>query len=161
MRLLLGLNHEEDYQLFRLPDEASLDVLITDELAVATAYLTSRAGDNYTQTSDTNLQALMTRAEAYWVGMQLFESLKARKVTGSHWALDSEDSSRYEALIDTEWAAKFEMLTGPYISSDTTANPYSAGVFVTTTPVDPDDVDCITDQYDRILERSSGAWCPR
>lgn len=161
VRQRLGINDELSHELFGLPDEAALDAMVEDELAVATAYLTSKAGTNYTQTADTNLQALMARAEIYFVGMQIAEPLKARKVFGTHAPYDSEESLSYQRLIDEEWQAKFEMLTGPYVSDDT-GSPYSLGVFVVSESLDrTTDVDCITDQYDDLLAEVNCWGLPR
>jgi hypothetical protein len=163
VRRVGGLDDQDAYLLFRLPDEASLDALITDELAVAEAYLTHKAGTSYTQTADTNLQALMRRAEVYWVLMQLFEPLKARKVLGTHAPFDSEGSERYEALIDTEWGAKFEQLTGSIIADDT-GSPFSLGVFLVSTPIDRAvDVECPTVRNQAILDEVTcgGGWWTR
>lgn len=164
VRRLGGLDDSEAFHLFRLSDEAALEAMIEDEITLAAAYLTSKAGTDYTQTSDTDKQAVFRRAEAYWVLMQLTEPLKARKVMGSQWALDSEDSLSYERLIDTEWQTKFEMLVGIYVPDDTPSSPFSLGAFAVTTPIDRvNDVDCITDQNQRILDEVTcgGSWWTR
>ena len=161
VRRLGGLDDDESFRLFRMPDDAALDALIEDEIDFISAVLTDKAGSNYTQTANTNLVARFRRAEAYYVLAEITEPLKSRKTHGTHWAVDSEDSVRLEALIENNYQAKAESLVGQYLPDDTTDSPFSAGVFVIGTAVDPDDVDCITDQNAAILERATGAWCPR
>lgn len=156
VRSLGGLDGDAGSTLFRLSGEAELDALIEDELAVATAFLTSRAGTNYTQTTDTNLQALMARAEQYFVLAQLFERLKARRVVATHFPYLQEGSDRFQELVDTEWMAQFERLAGPYISEDTAGSPFSAGVFVIGTALDRTTSDCITDINQAILDEANG-----
>lgn len=163
VRRLGGLDDELAYQLFRLPDEPALEALIEDEITLASAYLTSKAGTEYTQTADTDQQAIFRRAEAYFVLIQLVEPLKARKVFGAGWALDSEDSLSYERLIDQEWQGKFEMLVGQFISDDTPATPFSLGSFQTTEPFDRlTDIDSVTTQnrrrLDEVNDALTGTW---
>jgi len=160
VRRLGGLDDELAYELFRLPDEAALDALISDEIDLASAYLTSKAGSDYTQTADSGKQAIFRRAEAYFVLMQLAEPLKARKVYGKHAPYASEESLSYQRLIDEEWAAKFEMLVGQFIADDT-GSPYSAGVFITTEPFDRllDVDDDVPTRNADILAEANG-WAP-
>lgn len=160
VRRLGGLDDFEAYNLFRLPDEAALDQLITDEITLASAFLTSKAGSDYTQTADTGKQAIFRRAEAYWVLMQLGEPLKARKIMGSQWALDSEEGLSYERLIDTEWQTKFEMLVGQWVADDT-AGAFSLGVFLTTEPFDRllDVENDVTERNADIIAEANG-WTP-
>lgn len=158
VRRLGGLDDELAYQLFRLPDEPALEALIEDEITLASAYLTSKAGTEYTQTADTDQQALFRRAEAYFVLIQLVEPLKARKVFGTHAPYDSEESLAYERLIDTEWQAKFEMLVGNFVADDTPTTPFSLGAFRTTEPFDRlTDIDSVTVQNQRRLDEVNDA----
>ena len=150
-----GIAGATDYELFDLPDEAALDALVSDEIDVVSAYLASKAGTNYTQTADTGLQTRFRRGEAYRTLCELFEPLKAKKILGTHAPYDSEESASYQRLIDEEWGPRAETYIGEFIADDT-GGPYSAGVFITSSPFDRiTDVDCVTDRNQEILDAAT------
>lgn len=159
VRLRGGINGAEDHLMWNLANSAALDTMITDLIAEAVAYHTYRIGDDYTQVADTNLTVLMNQLDIYWVLMEAFEALKAQKTAGVHAPYDSEETASYNLLIAQEWKQKYDALAADFVTTEAT-DSYSAGVFVVSTAVDPDDVDCITDRNRDILDRANGAWCP-
>lgn len=109
-----GIDDGDAYNLFRLANDAALNTLVTARLAVASSWLKTRAPDEYAS-SDTDIQALFTHAEALLAMHFLCVSLKARKVYGTHFPYDSEGSDRYAELIDVEWMKQVEELVGPFL----------------------------------------------
>lgn len=100
-----GLDEALDYNLFRLNSEAELRERVLAEMAVAAAYVELKVPTFYVST-DVGIQTLLARAEAYITLQQLAEPLKSRKIYGSHYPIDTEESPRFQALIDTEWEAQ-------------------------------------------------------
>jgi hypothetical protein len=99
-----GLNEALDYNLYRFADVTELNTEITDAIAVAKATIRSLNSSVY-DAPDADQLVKITRGEAYYALYFAYPALKARKVTGTHWPVDSEGSERYAELIDSEWLA--------------------------------------------------------
>lgn len=117
-----GLNHADDYLLFRVANTPALDDLIEDAIDVAAAWLRTRLPSGIYATSDTDIQTLLALGEAYLALHFLAPHAKARKVYGTHFAFDSEDSERYEELIDVEWLKLMEDLLGEWLDVSPTGS---------------------------------------
>lgn len=155
VRRLGGLNEAGDYNLFRVGNDAELDRFIMETAEDVSSWLRARSLANYVST-DTDTRRQMRRGEAYLVLQALCEPLKARKVFGTHWAIDSEESARYEELIDTEWSKLADQwLSGLLISEDR----FSAPVFAITNPVDPSRIPTV-DQRNRDVLIDTNALAP-
>lgn len=100
-----GLDDADAYLLFRLDSEAQLRERVTAEMAISEAYIAVKVPTYYVS-ADASTQTLLGRAACYLTLQQLVESLKSRKIEGTQWALDQEDSSRFQALVDVEYEAQ-------------------------------------------------------
>ncbi len=112
-----GLDGVSDYTLFWLDSEAQLRERVTAELVIAEAYVGVVAPAAYAAT-DAGTRTLLGRAAVYVTLMQLCEPLKARKVYGSHYPLDSEDSPRFEALTTGEWESMADKMLNLFGAAD-------------------------------------------
>src|SRR5688572_940662 len=93
-----GLDHSEDYNLFRLSSESELHEFAALKIAAAAGYLRRKiTADVYDDTADADLMAAVTQAEIWKACTLLLKPIEARKVAGTHWAVDSEDQPSYEA----------------------------------------------------------------
>lgn len=113
-----GLDEPSDYTLLRLSSEAELVARAAEEGAVAAAFISKILPTVYPPTAANDI-LLLSRAEAFLALAQLVEPAKARKVYGSHYPIDSEDSPRYEALIDTEWSLQADKILNLYGADQT------------------------------------------
>ena len=156
-----GLNHEEDFRLFRVADEAELDDLVAEDLALAEAYLTDRVSSTYytgSATTSASKDLLFKRAECLLAMHFLTLPLKVRKVEGTHFAFDSEDSSRYEELIDNEFLKAAELLIEPYLDiTDSDDAPFGYPVMLATTPLDRTTVPVVDSVLQDVLDEANGA----
>jgi hypothetical protein len=119
VRELGGLNdaaaiNVSAHHLFGLADVAALDTRITTEILIASAWLQSRAGADY-DSGDTVKDTLFGEAEAYLALQNLYETLKMRRVTGTHHPLMQEASERFEALIDVEMPEHIKKFVDAYL----------------------------------------------
>jgi hypothetical protein len=110
-----GLNHADDYLSFRFATVAELNTAINNAIAVASAWLNVRLAPGIYTTTDTDIQELLSQGEAYLALHFLIPAVKARKVIGTHFAWESEDSDRYAELIDVEWLALAQELLADWI----------------------------------------------
>lgn len=155
VRELGGLNEDDAHETFRLADSGALDDRIEVEIAVASAWLQSRGGADY-DSGDAVKDVLFAEAEAYLALQQLYETLKMRKVAGTHWPLESEDSDRYEDLIDVEIPAHIQKFLEPYLVVTAPDKPFAAPVMVVSGPVNRQQVKPVTEQYADLIDEANG-----
>jgi hypothetical protein len=155
-----GLDHEDDHLLFRLPSPAALDRRIMDAISLAAAYLGDRVSSTYYTGSPT---ANSGRDELFKATEQLIAlhfaclPLKSRKVFGSHWALDSETSERYQELIDQEFLSQAELLIQPYVEiTEPGEVAFALPALTATQGIDSSTVDSIELQIQRDIDLSLG-----
>jgi hypothetical protein len=121
-----ALNDEDDYNSWRFANQAEMDAAITDAIDLASAWVKRRMGAGpYAAILATDNELLFRRGEACAAMMFLLMNPKTRRVDGSHYALDTEGSERYEELIDNEWAGQVELVLGDFFQSGTTLQPYA------------------------------------
>src|SRR5436190_7503628 len=89
--------------MFFVPDQTSLDTLVQSAIDYADAWVQGHAGSNYGLTTPSWVPILQRRGVMYLALEALTDMVKARKVYGTQYAYDSEDSEAYERLIDNEW----------------------------------------------------------
>ncbi|HEV8176115.1 MAG TPA: hypothetical protein VGP44_00360 [Gemmatimonadales bacterium] len=155
VRAVGGLDEASDHLLFRDPDDAALDARINALIPAAAAWLRTRAPVYYAST-DVDIIALFTHAESLLTLILLVETLKARKVYGSHFPFDSETSDRYEALIDTEWPKQLEMLIDPYLTIETEGTAFAMPQLVFTQPVSRPAVRSFSDLLQDVIDEATG-----
>jgi hypothetical protein len=84
----------------------------------------------------------------------LAKVIEARKVYGTHWAVDSEDQPSYEALIE-QWERMLEEFIDELTTTAEEAS-FALPVLVLTTGVDYDAVTNISAQIQEQLDRANG-----
>ena len=131
-----GLNEEQDYNLFRYSSPDQLDAAITRKIAVASAWLKTQNASNYA-TTDADEQVVIGEGEAYLALHFLTMPLKSRKVFGTHWALDQEDSTRFAELIDVEYKAMAEDLLGEFFTVTEQQGGFARPVLIVGPVIDP------------------------
>ena len=159
VKLVGGLNEAQDYLLFRVADAAAMDALLQDNLDLAEAYLGSRvAASVYTgsATLDTNRDKLFQRAECLLALHFALLHLKSRKVFGTHAPYDSEDSARYEELIDQEYLKQVELLIEPWVTVETVETAFALPQLLVTPAIDPADVQSVEEVISDDLAASLG-----
>ncbi len=129
----LGSTYFHAYALFGYPDDATLIARITTEIAVASAWLQTRGGADYAS-GDINKDTLFGEAEAYIALQNLFETLKMRKIQGTHFPLEMEGSERFEALIDVEMPTHIRKFIEAYLVDDE-EKPWAMPVLVLGVPI--------------------------
>lgn len=155
VRQLGGLNDSGAYNLFRVADDAALNTFIDAQIAVASAWLSLTAPTYYAST-DASIDLVFKQAEAYITLQYLADALKARKVFGTHFPYDSEESSSYAQLIDVEWEARAETLLSRFVTLDTAANPIAFPYFGTSSVIDYTNVDSAEAELTEIRNQSLG-----
>ena len=152
-----GLNHEDDYRLFRVADEAELDDMVAEDLELASAWISQRVDASYytgSATTNTSRDTVFKRAECLVAMAFLTMPLKVRKVEGTHWAVDQEGSERFEELIDVEYLKQAELLIEPYATIDTSEAPFAFPVILATDAVDRSTILDVGTQYQSLIDES-------
>lgn len=154
-----GLNSFDDFRLFRVEDEAELDDMVAEDLALASAWLSDRVDAAYytgSATANTARDLLFKRAECLLAMHFITLPLKARKVEGTHWAVDQEDASSFAELIDNEYLKAAELLIEPFVEITTDDTPFALPVMVVTTPVDRSTLTPVPCQLQDNLDEANG-----
>ncbi len=128
VRELGGLDDSAVYQEFRLANDAALSARIATEISVASAWLQSRGGKDYAS-GDLVKDTLFAEAESYLCLQNLYESLKMRKIRGTNFPYVTEDSTRFEALIDVEMPEHIKKFIDAYLTVEE-GKPWAAPAMV-------------------------------
>lgn len=153
-----GLNNSDDYNLWRFSTPDELDAALVRALAVASAWIRRRAPSLYT-TTDADTLTCLGVGEAFLALHFIVAPLKARKVFGTHWALDQEDSSRFAELIDVEYKQLAEDALGLDLTIVTEPNAFARPTFTIGPVIDPltdTSIESETEQLDEIVARARG-----
>jgi len=114
VREIGGLNNTDavtgDFKIFKFTTNAQLTTAIENAIAVASAFLQLRIISGYYATTDPNLQVVLAQAESYIALHYLLPAVKARKVEGIFYPVESEEAESYKELIDIEWMELAEEL---------------------------------------------------
>lgn len=162
VREIGGLNDQSqtgDWHLFRFVSNSELSTAIANAIAVAGAWIQTHLLDpTIYSTSDPNLSLLLAQGESYLALHFLVPAVKARRVMGSHYAVESEASDRYEELIDVEWLQLAqELLQGLLILEITTEQHFFARPTLRVGPVlDPLQigVETVEQELEETLDRA-------
>lgn len=164
VRELMGIDDEDAPFLFRLHNEldpeAALEARIQRDIDVMSAWLRLRAPDDY-DSGDPDTDTMFAEAEAWLTIRQLSETLKQRKVAGTHTPYDMEDSDRWQALIDVEIPAHIQQFIDGFLVVDTPGgDTWSAPAVAFSGPVDRSQVQTVESDYDDIIADSLGIKRP-
>lgn len=154
VRLLGGLNEATAYLQFRMADDTELEAFVQAQIDVAAAWL-SLTSTYYTSVVPA-IQAVHAQAEAYIALQYIFDSLKPRKVLGTHFPYDTEESSSFQQMIDVEWEARAETLLSRFTTLDTAARPIAFPVFSVGPAIDYTNVDSAEAELTEIRDQSLG-----
>lgn len=153
-----GLNEASDYLLFRFSTPDELDAAIVRKIAVAAAWLRSRNLSAYL-TTDADELVVIAEGEAYLALHYLIMPLKARKIYGTHWALDQEDSTRFGELVDVEYKDMAQDLLGEFFTVTEEANAFARPTFQIGPVIDlltDTTIDSEEEQLEKLAARSRG-----
>ncbi len=135
VRELGGIDDAQAYMLFRLASDAALTARVASEIAVASAWLQSRGGADYAS-GDKVKDTLFAEAEA-WLSLQnLYATLRARRLTGTHMPVDQEDSAAFEQLTAVSIPDHIQKFIDQYLVIEEPGKPWAAPAFVTGQLVD-------------------------
>lgn len=157
VRKLGGLNDADAYLLFGLANDAALETFVNEMIAVASAWL-GQTSVHYSSATPA-IQAIHAQAEAYIALQYLADALKARKVYGTHWPLDMEDSASFANMIDIEWEARAETLLSRFTTLDTAARPIAFPTFSVGPIIDYTNIDSAEMEFQEIANQGRG-WNP-
>lgn len=151
-----GLNHADDYLAFRFQNVGELDTAILNAMAVAASWLRTRLPSGIYDSTDDDVQSLLGLAEAYLSLHFLMPHLKARKVLGTHFSFDSEESERYEELIDVEWLKMAQDLLGEWLTIASGERHFARPRLRIGTVIDPLDpsFESVEQEFVEILDRT-------
>jgi hypothetical protein len=128
VRELGGIDDAAAYQEFRLANDAAFVSRINTEINVASAWLQSRGGKDYAS-GDVVKDTLFAEAEAYLSLQNLYETLKMRKLRGVHFPYVTEESTRFESLIDVEMPEHIKKFLDAYLTVEE-GKPWAAPAMV-------------------------------
>lgn len=132
-----GLNEPHAFLTFRFNTQSELETTIDNGERVAAAWLRLNLVPGIYTSSDTDTQEVLSLAEAYLVLHFIVPALKARKVYGTHFAWESEESDSYAALIDTEWMDLAKQLLGDWITVPVGESHFARPVLKVGPVIDP------------------------
>jgi hypothetical protein len=158
VRLVGGLNEADAYQLFRVADNAALNALVDERILDAAAWLDIRANADYNDTSDTSKQRMFKLGEAYLALHFLVPALESRKVLGTQWPLDQEDSESFSRLTDTDWMGKMKDLLEPYLVIEAADKPFAAPAMVFGAVLDRSTIEQPQDRFDDLLDEANSQF---
>lgn len=151
-----GLNDANAFLAFFFADVAELNTAINNSIVVAASWLKTRLPSGIYTSSDTDIQNLLSLAEAYLALHFLMPHLKARKVTGRHFAFESEDSDRYEELIDVEYLKLAQDLLGEWLTIAVEDRHFARPRMRVGPVIDPNDVslESVEEELAETLDRA-------
>lgn len=164
VRELMGVDDDDAFFLFRLENEvdpeAALEARIQRDIDVMSAWLRLRAPDDY-DSGDPDTDTMFAEAEAWLTIRQLSETLKQRKIHGTHSPYDMEDSDRWQQLIDVELPAHIQQFIDGFLVVDPAGDATTQGpAFAFSGPVDRSQVQTVDSDYDDIIADSLGLKRP-
>lgn len=151
--------------LFQVADQTALDAIVNDAVAYADAWFEGHAGSNYGLTTPAYAPVLQRRGVMYLALEALCDTLKARKIYGTHAPYMSEESESYERLIDNEWGQRAKEALDLWLTVDTRGVGFAKPVFLVTdpTPILEDETNglaSVNQQLEEELARSRGFSVP-
>ena len=127
-----GLDEDTAYHLLRMSSEAELHAFVTQKIASAAGYLRAKiTATIYDAVSDTDRTEAITQAEIWKAASLVVKVIEARKVFGTHWAVDSEDSTGYAGLIE-QWERMLAEFLDELAVIDEGAPTYIPAIALTT-----------------------------
>lgn len=147
--------------MFFVPDQTALDAIVQSAIDYGDAWLQGHAGSNYGITTPSWVPVLQRRGVMYLALEALTDMLKARKIYGTQYAYDSEESASYEALIDNEWGQKARESLDIWLTVETQGTGFALPYFGITesVPIVEDGtngLEALNVLYEEILARARG-----
>ena len=146
-----------DYTLFNLTSKRELVDLVQRWIDVNDLHIQTKAGSNYTS-SDALVIANLTMGEVFLTLADLIGQLAARKVYGTHYPIDSEDSSSYlgDPGLESFYRQRAEEFLSDYFVLDEPGTSVVLPVFMVSTDVDPRTEQTSVDDLTEWLDEASG-----
>lgn len=152
-----GLDEPDAYLLFRMSSEAELHAFAQAKVAAAAGWLRRKiTAAVYDDVSDADFTAAVTQAETWAAAILLAKVIEARKVYGTHWAVDSEDSTGYANLIEQWERLLTEFLLELEEEAEGDERPFAMPAMALTAGVDRSAVPVFTDLLQDDLDLARG-----
>jgi hypothetical protein len=154
-----GLNDVEAFELFRVEDEAELDDLLAEDIALAVAWLQERVDTAYytgSATGSAGRDIVFKRAEILLTLHFALMPLKTRRVMGTHWGVDQEGSDRFAELIDNEFLKQASLLIEEFTVIETTDTPFVLPAIMATNDFDRSEILDQVTQNQAVIDESLG-----
>lgn len=149
-------------QLLQVADQTSLDTFVQAAIDFADAWMQAHLGTaNYGLTQFTWQVELQRRGQMYLALEAITDTLKARKIYGTHSPYMSEESPAYEALIDNEWGIRGIQCLDLWVTLESATRHFALPIFATSAPINETDapgtgLDPLELQYADLLDRARG-----
>lgn len=150
------------WELFEgLTNAAGLRTLVDRWITVADAFVYRRVGAATYGDSDARIQSVLGAATSFLTLAYLGTQAKARKVYGTHYSFDSEDSQSYDNPLETEWRQLAIELLDEFATIDTATTSFAAPVLLTSDPVDLTLADTADQELLDMLDQARGFSNPQ
>jgi len=118
-------------------------------------------GANYGLTEFTWQVNLQRRGQIYLALEAICDTIKARKIYGTHAPYMSEDSPAYEALIENEWGQRAMVALDLWVTVERASRAFAMPLFLTSSPIpeieqEGNGLDPLTTLYSELLDRARG-----
>jgi len=149
-------------QLFRLADQVSLDAFVQGCIDFADSWMQGHMGAaNYDLQQFPWQHTLQKRGQIYLALEAATDTLKAEKIYGTHYPLQSEESASYEALIDNEWGIKAMQSLDLWVTVESASKGFALPIFSTSSPIPEGDCpwgvrEPLDSLYARLLDHARG-----
>src|SRR5207253_7814945 len=139
--------------------QAQLDALVQDSIDDADAWMQAYMGSSYGATGAGEVRT-QARGQAYLAASYLLDTVGFKKLVGTHYPIDSEDSAEYERWI-TELEEKARGLLAKWITVEvgaggTAGSSFAAPAFRAGPGVDQADADTEETLMEAIADRARG-----
>jgi hypothetical protein len=149
-------------ELFNLPHQAALDILLTQAILDADAWMVLHLAQNY-NLPDAPSQRLQQRGQAMLAMEYCVDVLKTLKVLGKHADYISEESPEYQALIDLNWGERAMQALDTWVTVELGGNrAFALPQLLVTDGIEPlrDQIEPMTSQYSEELDFARGISNP-
>jgi hypothetical protein len=145
------------YQFFEgLTSEADLTALINRWIAVADAFVYRRVGSSVYSDTTPQIVTMLSAAECYLTLAYLGTMFKARKTYGSHYPIDTEDSSSFHEFLEPEWRQLAMELIDEFAVLDEPGSAIALPAFLISSDVDETLAQSTPDDIRELLDEASG-----
>lgn len=147
--------------LFQLADQASLDTFVQAAIDASDDWMQGHLGASYGLAQFDWQVGLQRRGQMYLALEKLTDTVKARKIYGTHAPYMSEDSPAYEALIDNEWGIRAMEMLDLWVTVESPTRHFAMPLLLTSSPLIENEIQNpaitpLSTLYSELLDRARG-----